>query len=94
MLYSYLAVWQLPAARLPQHSQHPGRVAQLVEHSTLNRLVVGSIPTASTNQSNYPLDGYVLRMDLAYVQHSQIHSKVPKLQSCMRGTMQTFVTNL
>jgi hypothetical protein len=25
-----------------------GRVAQLVEHSTLNRLVVGSIPTAST----------------------------------------------
>src|SRR5260370_29566383 len=26
----------------------PGRVAQLVEHSTLNRLVVGSIPTAST----------------------------------------------
>jgi hypothetical protein len=33
-------------------------------------------------------------MDLAYVQHSQIHSKVPKLQSCMRGTMQTFVTNL
>ena len=26
-----------------------GRVAQLVEHSTLNRLVVGSIPTASTN---------------------------------------------
>src|ERR1700710_1521605 len=27
---------------------HLGRVAQLVEHSTLNRLVVGSIPTAST----------------------------------------------
>ena len=28
-----------------------GRVAQLVEHSTLNRLVVGSIPTASTISS-------------------------------------------
>ena len=26
----------------------PGRVAQLAEHSTLNRQVVGSIPTAST----------------------------------------------
>ena len=29
-----------------------GRVAQLVEHSTLNRLVVGSIPTASTISFN------------------------------------------
>ena len=26
----------------------PGRVAQLAEHSALNRQVVGSIPTAST----------------------------------------------
>ena len=26
----------------------PGRVAQLAEHSTLNRQVVGSIPTGST----------------------------------------------
>ena len=33
---------------------HPnGRVAQLAEHSTLNRLVVGSIPTASTNKFAY-----------------------------------------
>ena len=33
----------------PGEKQKPkGRVAQLVEHSTLNRLVVGSIPTAST----------------------------------------------
>ncbi len=30
---------------------HFGRVAQLAEHSTLNRQVVGSIPTASTNHS-------------------------------------------
>ena len=28
-----------------------GRVAQLAEHSALNRQVVGSIPTASTNQN-------------------------------------------
>ncbi len=27
---------------------HIGRVAQLAEHSTLNRLVEGSIPSAST----------------------------------------------
>ena len=27
-----------------------GRVAQLAEHSALNRQVVGSIPTASTNK--------------------------------------------
>jgi hypothetical protein len=33
---------------LPEEETNPGRVAQLVEHSTLNRLVVGSIPTAST----------------------------------------------
>src|ERR1700712_3213150 len=33
---------------LPGKASRPGRVAQLVEHSTLNRLVVGSIPTAST----------------------------------------------
>jgi hypothetical protein len=32
-------------------SKTQGRVAQLVEHSTLNRLVVGSIPTASTIQA-------------------------------------------
>ena len=29
-------------------SSRSGRVAQLVEHSTLNRLVAGSIPAAST----------------------------------------------
>ena len=29
-----------------------GRVAQLAEHSALNRQVVGSIPTASTNKIN------------------------------------------
>jgi hypothetical protein len=29
-----------------------GRVAQLAEHSALNRQVVGSIPTASTNPFN------------------------------------------
>jgi hypothetical protein len=34
------------AASIKTHQT--GRVAQLVEHSTLNRLVVGSIPTAST----------------------------------------------
>src|SRR5580693_2363234 len=33
----------------PQGAKPKGRVAQLVEHSTLNRLVVGSIPTASTS---------------------------------------------
>ena len=33
-----------PAIRIFQH----GRVAQLAEHSALNRQVVGSIPTAST----------------------------------------------
>jgi hypothetical protein len=33
---------------LPDTRKKFGRVAQLVEHSTLNRLVVGSIPTAST----------------------------------------------
>ena len=32
-----------------------GRVAQLAEHSTLNRQVVGSIPTASTIPFTYPL---------------------------------------
>src|SRR5580692_2612445 len=30
----------------------PGRVAQLAEHSALNRQVVGSIPTASTKESS------------------------------------------
>ena len=35
--------------RSPERSPRPGRVAQLVEHSTLNRLVAGSIPAASTN---------------------------------------------
>src|ERR1035441_5610746 len=36
--------------KLPPHglSRWPGRVAQLAEHSALNRQVVGSIPTAST----------------------------------------------
>lgn len=32
--------------------QPNGRVAQLAEHSALNRQVVGSIPTASTNRIN------------------------------------------
>jgi hypothetical protein len=35
-------------ARFSGSPKTPGRVAQLAEHSTLNRLVVGSIPTAST----------------------------------------------
>jgi hypothetical protein len=35
----------------PPGAKPKGRVAQLVEHSTLNRLVVGSIPTASTTPS-------------------------------------------
>ena len=38
-----------PLARLSKPS---GRVAQLAEHSALNRQVVGSIPTASTNSTN------------------------------------------
>jgi hypothetical protein len=33
-------------------SHRCGRVAQLAEHSALNRQVVGSIPTASTNEFN------------------------------------------
>ena len=33
---------------LPEDSNKPGRVAQLAEHSTLNRQVEGSIPSAST----------------------------------------------
>src|ERR1700722_19158540 len=42
--------------RLAQHASlrsiyPPGRVAQLAEHSALNRQVVGSIPTASTIKS-------------------------------------------
>ena len=37
-----------PALRLIKSS---GRVAQLAEHSALNRQVVGSIPTASTIES-------------------------------------------
>ena len=32
----------------PRQGSRSGRVAQLVEHSTLNRLVAGSIPAAST----------------------------------------------
>lgn len=31
---------------------HPGRVAQLAEHSALNRQVEGSIPSASTIYSD------------------------------------------
>src|SRR5271163_4835300 len=38
-----------PLKRLPQQDGLPtGRVAQLAEHSTLNRQVEGSIPSAST----------------------------------------------
>jgi hypothetical protein len=33
---------------LPEESNNTGRVAQLAEHSTLNRQVEGSIPSAST----------------------------------------------
>jgi hypothetical protein len=43
-----VGVWQSSTTFSPEKLKHPGRVAQLVEHSTLNRLVVGSIPTAST----------------------------------------------
>ena len=35
---------------LPNAAKHNGPVAQLAEHSTLNRQVVGSIPTGSTIQ--------------------------------------------
>jgi hypothetical protein len=40
---------QLRGALHNLYSIPSGRVAQLAEHSTLNRQVVGSIPTASTN---------------------------------------------
>jgi hypothetical protein len=36
------------ASRLPGFNNSRGPVAQLAEHSTLNRQVVGSIPTGST----------------------------------------------
>ena len=40
------------ARQAPRQAIHPqGRVAQLEEHSALNRQVVGSIPTASTKNS-------------------------------------------
>ena len=49
----YGDVTSLSGLRPPREKYHEsrlaiGRVAQLAEHSTLNRLVVGSIPTAST----------------------------------------------
>ena len=47
VLYSYLAAAALCASRHAQN--YPGRVAQLAEHSTLNRQVEGSIPSASTS---------------------------------------------
>ena len=40
--------WLSPDAPLPEDSNNLGRVAQLAEHSTLNRQVEGSIPSAST----------------------------------------------
>jgi hypothetical protein len=46
----------LSRARQPQARLFiSGRVAQLAEHSALNRQVVGSIPTASTNNQQVGL---------------------------------------
>ena len=49
-----VGVWQSSTTFSLEKLKHPGRVAQLVEHSTLNRLVVGSIPTASTHFTSKP----------------------------------------
>ena len=53
MLYSskcvvILRAWKPSQGLHPEHFAKRGRVAQLAEHSALNRQVVGSIPTAST----------------------------------------------
>jgi 1,4-dihydroxy-6-naphthoate synthase len=42
---------RLSTAPVDSRKKTSGRVAQLVEHSTLNRLVAGSIPAASTTSS-------------------------------------------
>ncbi len=70
----------LPAARSSDH----GRVAQLAEHSALNRQVEGSIPSASTiriNQLARLASGFVLPYRGLYQGPQQIHrcrSPLPK----------------